>query len=126
MNAQTSQSSVSSDFDVQDTSSEREKHHLEGNIGSGGPLIDLTTRNGGIHIRKDQRCELRSYLRRFECRSLQSRFGKGSCGSTDFDVADTSSERSTIWKAISGPGVRFIDLTTRNGGIHIRKISSSN
>jgi len=53
LNAQASQSSVSSDFDVADTSEpNKEKHHLEGNIGSGGPTIELTTHNGGIHIRK--------------------------------------------------------------------------
>lgn len=53
LDAQASQSSVSSDFDVTDRpGSDKEKHHLAGNIGSGGPLIELTTRNGGIHLRK--------------------------------------------------------------------------
>lgn len=53
LNAETSHSSVSTDFDVTDTAgSDKEKHHLEGNIGSGGPLIELTTRNGGIRLRK--------------------------------------------------------------------------
>jgi DUF4097 and DUF4098 domain-containing protein YvlB len=52
LNAQTSQSSISSDFDVSATSGDKEKHHLEGNIGSGGPLVELTTHNGGIHLRK--------------------------------------------------------------------------
>jgi len=54
LNAVTSQSSVSSDFEVTDNSGspDKEKHHLEGNIGAGGPLIELTTRNGGIHLRK--------------------------------------------------------------------------
>ncbi|HVY94596.1 MAG TPA: hypothetical protein VHA14_17665, partial [Bryobacteraceae bacterium] len=51
LNARTS-SSVDSDFDVTGNVTEREKHHLEGNIGSGGPLIELITNNGGIHIRK--------------------------------------------------------------------------
>lgn len=53
LNAQTSQSSVSTDFDIADTSgSDKPRRHVEGNIGAGGPLIELTTRNGGIHIRK--------------------------------------------------------------------------
>lgn len=53
LDAQASQSSVSSDFDVTDTSGpDKDKHHMEGNIGSGGPLIDLITHNGGIHLRK--------------------------------------------------------------------------
>lgn len=52
LNAQTSQS-ISSDFDVTDRlNSDREKHHLEGDIGGGGPLIELTTHNGGIRLRK--------------------------------------------------------------------------
>jgi DUF4097 and DUF4098 domain-containing protein YvlB len=52
LNAQTSQS-ISSDFDVTDgLNSDHEKHHLEGNIGAGGPVIDLTTHNGGIRLRK--------------------------------------------------------------------------
>ncbi len=50
VNAETSGSSISSDFDV--PSVDREKHHLEGNIGAGGPLIELSTHNGGIHLRK--------------------------------------------------------------------------
>lgn len=48
VNAQTSQT-ISSDFDID---GDREKHHLEGNIGAGGPLIELTTHNGGIRLRK--------------------------------------------------------------------------
>jgi DUF4097 and DUF4098 domain-containing protein YvlB len=54
VNAETSQSSISSDFEVSTgfSSGEKEKHHLEGNIGAGGPLIELTTHNGSIHIRK--------------------------------------------------------------------------
>jgi len=52
LNAQTSQS-ISSDFDVMDSlNSDHEKHHLEGNIGAGGPLIDLSTHNGAIRLRK--------------------------------------------------------------------------
>jgi len=52
VNAQTSQS-VKTDFDIADSSnSDKEKHHIEGNIGAGGPMIELTTHNGGIHLRK--------------------------------------------------------------------------
>ena len=52
LNAQTSQS-ISTDFAVSDgMNSDHEKHHLEGDIGSGGPLIELTTHNGGIRLRK--------------------------------------------------------------------------
>jgi DUF4097 and DUF4098 domain-containing protein YvlB len=51
VNARTS-NSVSSDFDVTGNVFDNEKHHLEGNIGAGGPLIELTTHNGGIHLRK--------------------------------------------------------------------------
>ena len=52
LDARTSQSSISSDFEVMSSYSDKEKHHLEGNIGAGGPMIELTTHNGGIHIRK--------------------------------------------------------------------------
>lgn len=53
LNAETSHQKVSSDFDVTDESvSDKEKRHVEGNIGSGGPLIELTTHNGGIRLRK--------------------------------------------------------------------------
>jgi Toastrack DUF4097 len=47
--AQTSNSSIRSDFDVR-MSGEINKHRLEGTIGSGGPTIDLTTSNGSIRI----------------------------------------------------------------------------
>ncbi len=53
LNAHTSGSNISSDFDVASSGdSEKEKHRLEGNIGGGGPSIDLSTNNGGIHLRK--------------------------------------------------------------------------
>ena len=53
LNAHTSGSSVSSDFDVTDRDSpDKQKHNLEGNIGAGGPLIELSTHNGGIHVKK--------------------------------------------------------------------------
>jgi DUF4097 and DUF4098 domain-containing protein YvlB len=47
--AQTSNSSIHSDFDVR-MSGEFSKHRLEGSVGSGGPLIDLGTSNGSIRI----------------------------------------------------------------------------
>jgi hypothetical protein len=47
--AGTSNSSVSSDFEMR-VKGEISKHRLEGNIGSGGPLIDLSTSNGPIRI----------------------------------------------------------------------------
>jgi hypothetical protein len=50
--AHTSNSSISTDFDVK-MHGEIGKNHLEGEIGSGGgPLIDLATSNGGIHLMK--------------------------------------------------------------------------
>ena len=48
--ADTSNASVTSDFDV--AGGEKEKHHLNGSIGSGGHTIELTTRNGRIRIVK--------------------------------------------------------------------------
>jgi len=54
LNAQTSHA-IASDFEVSDSAnSDHEKHHLEGNIGAGGPLIELTTHNGGIRLRKSE------------------------------------------------------------------------
>ena len=49
--AHTSNGSISSDFDVQ-VQGQISKHSLEGTIGSGGPLLDLSTSNGGIHLEK--------------------------------------------------------------------------
>lgn len=45
--ARTSNSSITSDFDVR---GEQSKHTLDGTIGSGGPLVDLSTSNGGIRL----------------------------------------------------------------------------
>jgi DUF4097 and DUF4098 domain-containing protein YvlB len=45
--ARTSNSSITSDFDVR---GEKSKHTLDGTIGSGGPLVDLSTSNGGIRL----------------------------------------------------------------------------
>jgi DUF4097 and DUF4098 domain-containing protein YvlB len=47
--ARTSNSSVSTDFELQNQG-ERSKHRLEGTIGTGGPLLDLVTSNGSIHV----------------------------------------------------------------------------
>ena len=49
--AHTSNGSISSDFDVQ-VQGTISKHNLEGTIGSGGPLLDLSTSNGSIHLEK--------------------------------------------------------------------------
>ncbi len=49
--ASTSNSSISSDFDVA-THGTISKHHLEGAINGGGPLIQLSTSNGSIHLQK--------------------------------------------------------------------------
>jgi DUF4097 and DUF4098 domain-containing protein YvlB len=49
--AHTSNASISSDFDVQ-VQGTISKHSLEGTIGSGGPLLDLSTSNGGIRLQK--------------------------------------------------------------------------
>lgn len=47
--ARTSNASISSDFDVS-SRGRVDKHHLEGTIGSGGPVLDLSTSNGSIHV----------------------------------------------------------------------------
>jgi len=49
--ATTSNSSIQTDFDVR-MSGELSKHHMEGSIGSGGPMIDLSTSNGSIRVLK--------------------------------------------------------------------------
>jgi hypothetical protein len=48
--AHTSNSSITSDFDVSVRGGMLSKHRLEGNIGAGGPLLDLGTSNGSIKI----------------------------------------------------------------------------
>jgi DUF4097 and DUF4098 domain-containing protein YvlB len=53
--ASTSNSSISSDFDLGSDGSdseERRRNHMSGAIGGGGPIVDLTTRNGHISILK--------------------------------------------------------------------------
>ncbi|MGH9668142.1 MAG: DUF4097 family beta strand repeat-containing protein [Bryobacteraceae bacterium] len=52
LKARTSNSSITTDFDVTVHGGELSKHHLEGDIGTGGPLIDLSTSNGSIKILK--------------------------------------------------------------------------
>ena len=47
--ARTSNSSVSSDFEVR-MQGEFNKNHMDGVIGTGGPLLDLNTSNGGIRL----------------------------------------------------------------------------
>lgn len=47
--AHTSNASISTDFEVK-TQGALSKHHLEGAIGSGGPLLDLSTSNGSIRL----------------------------------------------------------------------------
>ena len=47
--ARTSNASVSSDFEVR-VEGELNKNHMEGVIGNGGPLLDLSTSNGAIRF----------------------------------------------------------------------------
>jgi DUF4097 and DUF4098 domain-containing protein YvlB len=51
--ADTSNGSISSDFDVQKEGSSS-RTHLEGTIGSGGPLLHLSTSNGSIRLEKNR------------------------------------------------------------------------
>ena len=44
-------SNITTDFEMR-LRGEISKHHIEGSIGSGGPLIDLSTSNGSIRILK--------------------------------------------------------------------------
>lgn len=50
LNAHTSNASITCDFDVNVHAGSISKHHLEGTIGSGGPLLDLGTSNGSIKL----------------------------------------------------------------------------
>jgi hypothetical protein len=52
LRARTSNSSISTDFDVTVKSGQMSKSHMEGTIGSGGPLLELITSNGSIKIQK--------------------------------------------------------------------------
>ena len=49
LSAATSNSSISTDFEMR-MRGEISKHHIEGTLGNGGPLIDLSTSNGSIRI----------------------------------------------------------------------------
>jgi DUF4097 and DUF4098 domain-containing protein YvlB len=51
ISARTSNSSIDTDFEVR-ARGELSRNRLEGEIGSGGPLFDLTTSNGKIHLLK--------------------------------------------------------------------------
>jgi DUF4097 and DUF4098 domain-containing protein YvlB len=51
LSAGTSNASISTDFEMR-MRGEITKHHIEGTIGSGGPLLDLSTSNGPIRIVK--------------------------------------------------------------------------
>ena len=46
----TSNGSISTDFDVNVHGGELSKRHLEGNIGKGGPRLELSTSNGSIKL----------------------------------------------------------------------------
>jgi hypothetical protein len=52
LKAHTSNSSVSTDFDLTVKAGELRKSWVEGQIGSGGPLLDLNTSNGSIRVEK--------------------------------------------------------------------------
>jgi DUF4097 and DUF4098 domain-containing protein YvlB len=52
--ASTNNDSISSEFEMT-VHGEISKTHLEGDIGKGGPLVDLDTSNGGIRILKGAR-----------------------------------------------------------------------
>jgi hypothetical protein len=51
VSARTSNSSIDTEFEVR-AQGELSRNRLDGVIGNGGPLIDLTTSNGGIHLLK--------------------------------------------------------------------------
>jgi DUF4097 and DUF4098 domain-containing protein YvlB len=51
ISARTSNASIDTEFEVR-AQGELSRNRLEGMIGSGGPLIDLTTSNGGIRLLK--------------------------------------------------------------------------
>ncbi|HVO99291.1 MAG TPA: hypothetical protein VMT15_14560 [Bryobacteraceae bacterium] len=52
VDASTSNGSITSDFDVNVHSGQISKHHMEGAIGKGGPLLELHTSNGSIKLLK--------------------------------------------------------------------------
>jgi hypothetical protein len=52
LRARTSNSSITTDFDVNVKAGQISKSHLDGAIGIGGPLFDLSTSNGHIKVQK--------------------------------------------------------------------------
>ena len=52
LRAHTSNSSITTDFDVNVKAGQISKSRLEGAIGSGGPMFDLSTSNGNIKVQK--------------------------------------------------------------------------
>jgi hypothetical protein len=52
LSASNSTSSISTDFTLSG-SVNQSKHHVSGQLGNGGPLIELHTSTGGIHIEKN-------------------------------------------------------------------------
>ncbi|HZU28453.1 MAG TPA: DUF4097 family beta strand repeat-containing protein [Bryobacteraceae bacterium] len=52
LEADTSHGSITTDFDVTVHGGTLGKSHLAGTIGSGGPLIELSSSNGSIHVMK--------------------------------------------------------------------------
>jgi DUF4097 and DUF4098 domain-containing protein YvlB len=51
LSARTSNGSITSDFELL-MHGEFDRHHMDGTIGNGGPLIDLSTSNGSIRLLK--------------------------------------------------------------------------
>jgi hypothetical protein len=51
LKARTTNSSVSTDFDV-NVRGTMSKNHLEGAINGGGPVLDLSTSNGSIRVQR--------------------------------------------------------------------------
>jgi len=49
LSASTSNGSITTDYEMR-MRGQIDRHHLEGTLGSGGPLIELATSNGGIRI----------------------------------------------------------------------------
>ena len=49
LSAHTSNASISSDFDLK-TTGEMGRNHVDAVLGNGGPLVELSTSNGGIHL----------------------------------------------------------------------------
>jgi len=52
LRAHTSNSSITTDFDVSIRAGQISKSRLEGSIGAGGPMFDLSTSNGNIKVLK--------------------------------------------------------------------------